>query len=288
MHENKPSGLAGVAAYLRCVEQLQPEGRRILNDPYSWHFLSGRLLRLAGKSRLLARFVHWSRPGRVEHIAARARFADELIRSRAAVPNLQVVMLGAGYDTAPYRLSAEVPQARFFEVDHPATQKAKRARLSELVLPGAERVRFVPVNLERHPLRPALAAAGFDTEAPAVVIWMGVSMFLTEPAIRGTLATLAEVMSDGSWLGFDYFTAAHARMTDDSNPRDLRRDRRLADRFGEPVLFGIDPKRLRSFFQEFGFSLVENVTGDDLTRRYTGDRRRSVDFWYVASAQRLR
>jgi methyltransferase (TIGR00027 family) len=288
MIEDRPSELAAVAAFLRALEQLQPPDRRMLDDPYSLKLLPRWSWRWSAQSRLMAWLLNRARPGRLEHIVARGRFADELIRANADRVGLQVVLLGAGYDTSPYRLGPEVPGARFFEVDHPATQKAKRAALDKLAPPGRERVTFVPVNLEVNPLPPALTGAGFDPAQPSVVIWMGVSMFLTEAAIRGTLAALSGVMSDSSWLGFDYFSAAHAGMADDTDPRALRRDREAAQRLGEPVLFGIEPDKLGGLFGEYGFRLVENVTGDELTRRYTGNARRAVEFWLVASARRER
>ena len=64
-------------------------------------------------------------------LALRVAYLDRLVG--LAVDRLsirQVVILGAGYDTRAARL----PRAgvRFFEVDHPATQAAKRERLAQL------------------------------------------------------------------------------------------------------------------------------------------------------------
>src|SRR5947208_13997631 len=61
-------------------------------------------------------------------LALRVAYLDRLVG--IAVDRLsiqQIVILGAGYDTRAARL----PRAgvRFFEVDHPATQAAKRAKL---------------------------------------------------------------------------------------------------------------------------------------------------------------
>ena len=64
-------------------------------------------------------------------LALRVAYLDRLVG--LAVDRLsirQVVILGAGYDTRAARL----PRAgvTFFEVDHPATQAAKRERLAKL------------------------------------------------------------------------------------------------------------------------------------------------------------
>jgi methyltransferase (TIGR00027 family) len=80
---------------------------------------------------------------------------------------------------------------RVFEVDHPATQAWKRQRLADLGLTSPPDLAFVPADLERQPLRDALAAAGFDAGAPAVFSWLGVTMYLRPEAIGATLATVA-------------------------------------------------------------------------------------------------
>ena len=68
------------------------------------------------------------------HIGLRKRFFDEQARDALASGVTQVVLLGAGLDTLGVRLSDEFPDATFFEIDHPATQSAKRRGLN--ALPG--------------------------------------------------------------------------------------------------------------------------------------------------------
>jgi O-methyltransferase involved in polyketide biosynthesis len=65
------------------------------------------------------------------------------------------VVVGAGYDGRAIRFAS--PGVRFFEVDHPATQLDKRARLASVgvVLPD---VVFLPIDLLQDNLRSALRA----------------------------------------------------------------------------------------------------------------------------------
>src|SRR4051812_16335898 len=101
----------------------------------------------------------------------------------------QVVILGAGYDTRAARL----PRAgvQFYEVDHPATQAAKRERIASLPGYPVEAARYVTCNFEREDPIDQLVASGFDAKEPAVVIWEGVVPYLTEPAVRATATRLA-------------------------------------------------------------------------------------------------
>jgi len=123
-------------------------------------------------------------------LTLRVAYLDRLVGQ--AVDRLsirQVVILGAGYDTRAARL----PRAgvRFFEVDHPATQTAKRARLAQLSGYPVDAATYVTCNFEREDPIEQLAASGFDRTEGALVIWEGVVPYLTEAAVRATATRLA-------------------------------------------------------------------------------------------------
>ena len=73
----------------------------------------------------------------------------------------QIVILGAGYDTRAARL----PRAgvRYFEVDHPATQAAKRERLGQLDGYPRDAATYITCNFEREDPIERLVANGFST-----------------------------------------------------------------------------------------------------------------------------
>jgi methyltransferase (TIGR00027 family) len=77
-------------------------------------------------------------------VAARTAFFDEQLLRACATGNHQVVIVGAGYDGRSLRFRQ--PNIAFFELDHPATQADKLARLND---PGvdASDVRFVPLDI---------------------------------------------------------------------------------------------------------------------------------------------
>src|SRR4029450_2904655 len=76
-------------------------------------------------------------------MAARTVVIDDAIRA-AASP--QLVILGAGLDGRAWRMP-ELARVSVFEVDHPDSQRDKRARVSSLEQCARE-VRFVPVDFE--------------------------------------------------------------------------------------------------------------------------------------------
>jgi O-methyltransferase involved in polyketide biosynthesis len=71
-------------------------------------------------------------------------------------------------------------------------------------------VTFVPADLSVDPVDGALAAAGFDPAAPAVIAWLGVTMYLTPEAVAATLAVIAG-FAPGTEVIADYFLPEEAR-----------------------------------------------------------------------------
>lgn len=90
-----------------------------------------------------------------------------------------------------------------FEVDHPATQAEKRARVSELPPPEGD-VSFVPIDFEQQSFDDVLQRAGHDRSSPTCWIWEGVVMYLTHEAMHGTLAAVARRSAPGSRLIVNY------------------------------------------------------------------------------------
>lgn len=117
---------------LAAVEQNEPPERRLVDDDLADLFLPAplRLLvattRLTPLRRLLIRASEWSGRGLWANLACRKRFiADKLAESLGDID--AVVILGAGLDTLPYRLTRQVRRP-VFEVDLPVNvaRKAKR------------------------------------------------------------------------------------------------------------------------------------------------------------------
>ena len=154
-----------------------------------------------------------------------------------------------GYDTRAWRLPA-LAGGRVFEVDHPATQAAKRAVVSRLGLAGA-RVTYVPVDFERDDLAARLAGAGFDRTAPAGFVWEGVTNYLTEEAIDATLAVITGLAQAGGLLVVTYVDAR--ALCEPSPFPEARRWVRAVARAGEPWIFGLDPGEAGAFFRARGF-----------------------------------
>lgn len=122
--------------------------------------------------------------------------------------DMQVVLLGAGLDTRPWRLPA-LEAAAVFCVDHPATQADVRTRAAGLD-PVARQIVFAPVDLTTEPLDAALGAAGHDRSAPTVWVWEGVVPYLRKAEVTATATAVARRSAAGSVLVVNYQTPSLA------------------------------------------------------------------------------
>ncbi len=182
---------AGVNALFRSRESQAPPSVRLLDDPYAAIF--GERHPLVWFLRAL-RFVVPPLRRLIDELqvahCVRHRSIDELCLQAALHDRYrQIVLVGAGYDTRALRLRAHMPQVRWIEVDHPATaaRKARLVRRRGLPVTGGQ----VSLDLERDPLAPALAGAGFDPAAPTCFVLEGLAHYLPRATFARLLATFA-------------------------------------------------------------------------------------------------
>ncbi|HUQ80820.1 MAG TPA: SAM-dependent methyltransferase [Gemmatimonadaceae bacterium] len=188
-------------------------------------------------------------------IALRTAAIDAAVGDAIAAGATQLVILGAGYDGRAWRMP-ELAGVRVFEVDHPATQGDKRARVSEL--PSAiGQVTFVSIDFERESLDAVLERAGHDRSSPTCWIWEGVVMYLTRDAMRATLGGVAGRSARGSTLIVNYHTV-HRRFF-----------ARLVFRLiGEPQISAWTPAEMSADMRSVGWSVREDSGMADWNERF--------------------
>jgi methyltransferase (TIGR00027 family) len=186
--------------------------------------------------------------------SARVTFFDSAVDR--ALPGIdQLVILGAGFDTRPYRLPPDTPVSSF-EVDAARTQAVKREILDRAGI-DTHKVAFVSADFEKDDWLAKLVDAGFDVGRPALFLWEGVTMYLDRNAIEDTLRKVASCAT-GSLLAFDYFTTEAL----DSRTPYWRFGRAAATAAGEPLRFGVDRtppsrERLAELLRSNGLALLE-------------------------------
>jgi methyltransferase (TIGR00027 family) len=192
-------------------------------------------------------------------VICRSRYAEDRIAAAVAAGLRQYVLLGAGLDTFAYR-SPLAAQVRVFEVDHPGTQDWKRSALAAARIGVPPGVVFVPVDLAEDSLADALRAAGFDFSQPAVLSWLGVTMYLARAAIGQTLGVLAQC-APGTELIADYMLPPDLR--DEAGNFYTELIMPAAAQRGEPWLSFLAPDEMARLLSEHGFRETRQVRQRD-------------------------
>ena len=110
-----------------------------------------RLLGPDGLAQLKSRPDAFQSPGARRlraHVLLRSRFAEDRLADAVRRGVRQYVVLGAGLDTFALRQPEWARDITIVEIDQPATQSAKRARLAELGVEAPKNVVFAPVDFE--------------------------------------------------------------------------------------------------------------------------------------------
>jgi methyltransferase (TIGR00027 family) len=200
-------------------------------------------------------------------VAARSRYAEDELTAAIARGATQYVILGAGLDTHAYRNKHS--QVHVFEVDHPATQTWKRARLEAAGIAIPSSLTFVPTNFEEQTLSSALEFSGFQREKVSFVSWLGVTPYLTAASAMATFAFIGSLPT-GSGVVFDYVVERSSLDAEEQMSMDALASR--VAKAGEPFRLFLDPRALEPMLTAAGFHEVEDLGPAEIGARYFADR----------------
>ena len=218
-------------------------------------------------------------------ITARVRYIDDYLSGHIRDGIEQLVVLGAGFDSRPYRFEQLRERVRVFEVDHPATQRAKKEKLSKIFGEIPSYVTFVPVDFTQETPEKRLPESGYDEAVKTLFIMEGVTMYLNPEAMDGTLSFVARHSGPGSSLIFDYM---YKSIIDGTVKRgEVTRMRRNRLHSGEGLTFGIEEGQIEDYLLERGFQQIHDANHQELESKYfTGENhnRRVASGYSIATA----
>ena len=255
------------AAICRLIEQYQPKETRLFHDPLVKDLVGAPirvLMQLASMRHVTIQQMDAITPGIYGVQISRTRFIDDAVQDVLSRGIRQVVILGAGLDTRPYRL-AGMERVKVFEVDLPSVQEAKKKKLHKCFGHLPEYVTFLPIDFDTQSLQAVFTGTAFDPASPAVFVWEGVTQYLSEQAVRQTLAFVG-TSAPGSILVFTYVLKSLIERRSGIPGADNMMDR--VAKQGSPWLFGLEPESLASLLEPFHLRLLTDVGSADYQANY--------------------
>jgi methyltransferase (TIGR00027 family) len=251
MQDQIASRTALVTAYLRAAHQILDPKPLILNDPVALVLLGPDT-----EKRIRDAVDGYMTPevkALRSHVVLRSRYAEERLKSSIDRGVSQYIILGAGFDTFAVRQPTWAAHLRIIEVDHPDTQHLKRTKISDAGISVPDNVVFADINFENESLEEGLIRNGIRSDEPTFFSWLGVTVYLTEPAIDSTLKCMAKYPSgSGAVITFRQQPSAQSSA--------LSRLVDLVSEVGEPYVSYFTPEKFKRKLLEAGFVKVEFLT----------------------------
>jgi methyltransferase (TIGR00027 family) len=268
MESRGPSRTAVLTATLRAAHYLFDGAPKILTDPFARDFAGFAsdeevrkaldALALRDLSRLRTAF------------AVRSRYAEDELSVAIQRGISQYIILGAGLDSFAYRRQDLMRVLHVYEVDHPATQSWKRARLRELGIKSPPTLRHVPIDFEQATLISGLAAGGVNRNAKAFFSWLGVTQYLPRDVVLNTLREIVSATAPGTELVVQFIVPAATLSPEEGNL--VTAAAAAVASMGEPWLSFFNPEDLETNMTEIGFEQIVHFGSEEATERYLIDR----------------
>lgn len=262
------------AAICRMIEQYQPEKTRLFDDPVAKELVGGPirfLMQFAGMRNLTVQQTDAVAKGIYGVQVCRTRFIDDVVQTAISQGIKQLVILGAGYDTRPYRLP-QIKNVKVFEVDLPAVQEDKKKKLQKYLGRLPDHVTFVPIDFDMQTLEAVFSVTAFNSGKPAIFVWEGVTQYISEEAVRQTLAFVGR-SAPGSILVFTYVLKSIIERR--SNIPNANHLMDVAAK-QSPWIFGIEPSGIQDFLKPYHLVLIADVGNVDYQEKYLKPMERNL------------
>ncbi len=278
MKEHQPSATAYLVAESAALLAKNPLIRNLLQPgsiELSKYFADSRrfkekFLYLAKQQNLLRPIFNALEnlvlPGIQLHYTVRKRRLEEIALAALADNFEQIVIFGAGFDTLALRLHKQFPGVNFIEIDHPATQKAKKNAVENKRM-ADDNLKFIPLDIGGENAFDALSDnESFRANVKTLFIAEGLLMYLTETENKNLLDFISCFSKQNSRFAFTF-------MQRQQNGRiAFRGSSRFVDMWlkkrGEPFRWSLRESEVGEFLSERNLSLESLDNAKTFRRRY--------------------
>ena len=269
MEQKGPSRTAIGTAVHRAAHLLLDEDPKILVDPFARAFAG--YASDAEMLQALASMEMIEFPRMRAVFTVRSRYAEDKLNEAIVRGIDQYIILGAGLDSFAYRRPDLSASLDVFEVDHPASQAWKRARVAELGIAAPPHLHHVSIDFEQRTFGEGLAESIVDLGKPVFLSLLGVTQYLTPDAALRTLRDVAATTAPGSELVFQFVVPPATLARNEAALVTAFAERNGAA--GEPWLSYFEPTEMERHLLVAGFSWVVHFGPEEATERYLRGRR---------------
>jgi len=202
-------------------------------------------------------------------IVARARFVDDFIIEKRQQGISQYVILGAGLDSFAQRRPDIASHLQIYEIDQPNTLIWKQQRLVEIGLNIPDNLQFVKVDFETTSWWDELLKTGFDATQPTAIVSTGVTLYLTNEAIKELLSTMNKFAA-GSALAVTFYLPVE--MLDEEDKSLMEMSIKGAQASGTPMISFFAPDEILNLAHDAGFSNIQTISTKDMEQLYFANR----------------
>jgi len=275
----KPSSTAYGAAFLRAVENLLPEDKRLFEDPYSEKIIPPIfklfviIMRPPKIWNFLMNMREKSTPGVVGGILCRTRYIDDVLINAIKEGVGTVVNLGAGMDTRAFRIPG-IENIQYFELDSPELLKVKRSYIDKKIGELPSNVSLVPIDFNSQDLGEELKKAGYTLSSKTLFIWEGVTQYISKEAVDNTIKYVAQAHT-GSKVVFTYVLKSF--INGSYIPDGLNSLYKTMLNKKNPLWFcGFDPGEMHEYLSKYSLYLIEDVGHEEFLERYIKPKGRDL------------
>jgi methyltransferase (TIGR00027 family) len=225
--------------------------------------------------KFLIRFNILNLKGRIspkgiyQYVIARTKYIDSVFQQAIKNGIDQVLILGAGFDSRGIRFSGSNNNIKVYEIDTYYTQKAKIKQYKKRKIQKPENNIFISIDFEKEDIKTKLTENKFDGNKKTLFILEGLTMYLSQKSVEDTFELIHDYSDPDSLLVFDYIYASVLRKENKYYGENEIYQRVKKDY--EKWTFGIEEEGIKTFLENYNFSVVEHLDSNAIEKKYFED-----------------
>lgn len=205
------------------------------------------------------------------HLVRTKTFDDAMLTWIKKEKNSQIIILGTGFDSRAIRFEKIIRDnnIKIYEVDLKAMLDYKKSIIQEKIRINTDHISFVACNFQKDNVVEMLSQHQFDFNKPTLILWEGVTYFLTKENIEFYIQLFKDNIKNKLKIVLDY--AFRDYIEGDFNFYGAQELNQILIELDEPHLFGLNYREVDDFFDSRGYLIKNNCTSLMLEALYLKD-----------------